>query len=114
MRSKPGMTRILISLLFLRMLAAPIAARPDTPKPPSTDRFIVRFCAWPAQRPQCVNSATVLRPSFRGSRCFAGADWIAVSQAHALGSPGRSALSLLITRSFHGTSALRLDDSPRC
>jgi hypothetical protein len=114
MRSKPGLTRIVISLLFLRVLAAPIAARPDTDRPPSTDRFIVRVCAWPAQRPQRSTSASLLLPSFRGARRPDQGDWLAVSQAQASGSPGRSILARRVALSFHDTTAWRRLDRLRC
>jgi hypothetical protein len=114
MRSIAGLTRILISLLILRVLAAPIAARPDTPKPPSNDRFIVRVCAWPAQRPQRLTSASILRPSFRGSGRDAKANVIPDSQAPPLRELSQSVLSRLAIMSDRDTTAFRIVDSPRC
>jgi hypothetical protein len=39
-------------LLTLRMLAAPLAVRPETPKSPNAFRLATRVCAWPVERPQ--------------------------------------------------------------
>jgi hypothetical protein len=58
MRPNRGLLRVLIALLTLRVLAAPVAARPDAPKPTSQDRFIVRVCAWPARSTPVAQGAT--------------------------------------------------------
>src|SRR3954447_10149428 len=47
-----GMARCLILLLVLRMIAAPLALRPGSPASGSNSHYIVRVCAWPAQRLQ--------------------------------------------------------------
>jgi hypothetical protein len=45
-------TRAVVALLVLRVLAAPIASRPDNYRLRTTHRFVARVCTWPAQRPQ--------------------------------------------------------------
>jgi hypothetical protein len=50
MHSAKGMTRLLIALLILRVIAAPITLRPVSYRPQAKDGFVVRVCAWPAQR----------------------------------------------------------------
>lgn len=45
-------TKILSILLITRMIAAPIALRPDSSTPCANYHLVMRVCAWPAQRPQ--------------------------------------------------------------
>jgi hypothetical protein len=47
---KKGMTRTLIVLLIIRVIAAPITLRPISYPPQAKKGFVVRVCAWPAQR----------------------------------------------------------------
>ena len=62
-----GMTRTLVILLLtLRILASPLAMRPESPRTPANYRVVTRICAWPAQRPQRCLSATSLVPYFGG------------------------------------------------
>jgi hypothetical protein len=113
MRLTSSMTRILIALIVLRVLAAPISARPDLPKAPSDARFIVRVCAWPAQRAQRLSASASLVSRFSGR----GA-WVSRPSAPSyprlasLWTLGR--LSLRLPPFYRDPSALRLLDSPRC
>src|SRR3954468_16177032 len=111
MRVSPLMTRILIALLTLRVLAAPVAARPDTPHSPSAHRFIVRICAWPAQRPQRATAVAILLP---GSRGTVPDPRTAAIRATTLRDLSRSALSRLAAPSVRDATAHRVIDSPRC
>ena len=62
-----NMTRTLVILLLtVRVLAAPLAMRPEPFKTPANYRLVARVCAWPAQRPQRSLSLTSLAPCFRG------------------------------------------------
>jgi hypothetical protein len=114
MHSSPGMSRILFSLLFLRVLAAPIALQPSTFKPPSNVSFIVRVCAWPAQRPQRVTTVSLLVPSSRGQRQAIKADRLPASSACTVGSLGRAGLAGLIALSYFDIIAFRPIDGLRC
>jgi hypothetical protein len=96
------------------VVAAPIAARPDTPKPSSNDRFIVRVCAWPAQRPQRPTCAPVRQVRPGGGRRDEGSGFIPGHRdrpAGALSGTGLSRLGPLVTRNRSG---VRLSDCPRC
>src|SRR4051812_24411057 len=55
-----GMARALFIFLILRMVASPLALRPESPGPRSNFRFVVRVCAWPDQRFQRTPSASVV------------------------------------------------------
>src|SRR5689334_11912916 len=57
---RAGQKKILIALLVLRVLAAPVALRPDLAETSTSDRFIVRVCVWPAQRPQGATTMSLL------------------------------------------------------
>src|SRR6185437_3481300 len=60
------LTRVLTVLLALRVVAAPIAARPDAPTSSASHRFVIRKCSWPVQRPYRATAASILRPSLPG------------------------------------------------
>jgi len=111
MRLSPLVTRILIALLILRVLAVPVAARPDSSPSPSAHRFIVRICAWPAQRPPRPNDVAILllgcRGPVPGPRPFAF--WAA-----SLADPDRPPLSRLASSSVRQSTANRIIDGPRC
>ncbi len=55
-------------LLTLRVLATPLAMRPESPSAVTKYRLVARVCAWPALRPERSISATSLglRPRHRG------------------------------------------------
>jgi len=114
MHAKERMMRILIFLLTLRVLAAPIAARPDCYRPVSKTGFIVRVCMWPAQGPQRLTAcSTSLRgDGSRGQGEHMHGFLSAAARAHI--SPIRAHLLHQVTVSFHDLSAFRLIDSPRC
>ncbi len=60
-----SMTRTLVILLLtLRVLASPLAMRPEPFRNPAHYRLVARVCAWLAQRPQRSLTATSLVPSF--------------------------------------------------
>jgi hypothetical protein len=110
-----SMARILILLLLiLRFLAAPIAARPDSYRPHTKAGFIVRVCAWPAQRPHRSTACPISLPSYGGL----GHD----GHTHGFwGTTARTRTSLIlaclfhqVTWSWHHQSERRLVDSPRC
>jgi len=115
MRPRTVLTTTLIALLVLRVLAAPIAARPEPPRPPSTSRFIARVCAWPASRPQrfIAPAASARKPRAAG-RASSG-DLLPLSRLR-----GRAAVTASALRcglrfwSHEGHSALHLSDCPRC
>jgi hypothetical protein len=51
------MARALIALLVIRVLAAPIASRPDGHRLHTNQRFVFRVCAWSAPRLQQARPA---------------------------------------------------------
>ena len=51
-----------ILLLTVRVLALPLAWRPESPKMRSKCRLVVRMCSWPAARPQRSIAAKALLP----------------------------------------------------
>jgi hypothetical protein len=114
MHAKERMTRILIFLLILRVLAAPIAARPNCYRPLSKTGFIVRVCVWPAQRPQRLTASSICLSGdgSRGQGERMHGFWS--TTARTLISPMRARLFHQVTESFHDLSAFRLIDSPRC
>ena len=62
-----SMTRTLvIFLLTLRVLAAPLAMRPEQSRTPANFHLVARVCAWPVQSPRRSLLFTSLVPSFRG------------------------------------------------
>jgi len=109
-----SMTRILILLLVLRVLAAPIAARPDSYRPHSKAGFIVRVCAWPAQRPQRSNTSAISVPGYGGRGYGGNTARFAGTTARTLAFLTRARLFHRVVLSFHDPSSLRLIDSPRC
>ena len=115
MRPHTGMARILITLLVLRVLAAPIAARPDITWPTSHGRFIVRVCSWPAQRPMRVTTPAVL---VRRSRCPAdGLTSFRLPPSQLRGPDpfsARAALARFALGSSRNKSPVHLSDCPRC
>jgi hypothetical protein len=66
MRLSANLSRTLVLLLALRVIAAPLALRPISPQN-HTHRVVVRVCAWPASRSQ----------RFAGSSCEAETEVIA-------------------------------------
>jgi hypothetical protein len=111
MRLNGSMTRILFLLIVLRMLAAPVALRPDAPKAPIYHRFIVRMCAWPAHRPQRINAAEHLVSRPDGDDRRARADLDRASRTRSAVPLIRGYLSLLVRRTPH---TVHLSDCPRC
>ncbi len=111
MHTRTDILRSLVFLLVLRMIAAPIAARPDLPKPSDHGRFVARVCAWPAQRPQRPASAWIAQTREGGSNRDAGPGRFLRRGALAPNALTRARLSRLARR--HGTS-VRLSDCPRC
>jgi hypothetical protein len=55
---------VVILLLTLRVLASPLAMRPDSSRTPTTYHLVARVCSWPAQRPQRALSALSFAASF--------------------------------------------------
>jgi hypothetical protein len=107
----PSVSRVLVALLVLRVLASPIAARPDSPRPPSNDRFIVRLCAWPAQRVQRFNSKEVLSPRTPGDLRPYRTPMEPASTLDRLARAHLTRLSLLAAANKH---LIHLFDAPRC
>lgn len=103
-----GMTRILVLLLILRVLAAPIAARPDSYRPHPKAGFIVRVCAWPVQR---SDTSAIHVP---GNSDGANTAMFPVTTGRAIAflTPARRLDRLAL--SLHDPSSRRLIDSPRC
>lgn len=58
---------LVLFLLALRMLASPLAMRPEPHQLASNYRLVARVCAWPAQHPQRSLSRTSLFASLRGN-----------------------------------------------
>jgi hypothetical protein len=106
-----SMSRILIVLLVLRVFAAPIAARPSTFRPYPKAGFIVRVCAWPAQRSQ----DSVISTQQNGG-CGHGENTAIFpsATAQALALLTRVRLLDRVVWTFHGPSSRRPIDSPRC
>jgi hypothetical protein len=71
-----GLTQTLVILLLtLRVLASPLAMRPESPRSPSKYRLVVRVCAWPAVRAQPSITARSLVPHPRGKGPGHGEGW---------------------------------------
>src|SRR5262245_31984728 len=63
MRGFLGLIRIsVVLLLTLRILASPLAMRPESPRTQKNQRLVARVCAWPALRPQRSISALSFAP----------------------------------------------------
>ncbi len=106
-----SMSRILILLLVLRVCAAPIAARPNTFRPYPKAGFIVRVCAWPAQRAR--ESAI----SARENGGYGHGENTAIFPSITARTPtllSRVRVSDRVELSFHAPSARRVVDCPRC
>jgi hypothetical protein len=108
-----SMTRALVVLLVLRVVAAPIAARPDPPTPSAGHPFVFRKCAWPAPRPQRMTSVSILRPSHRGPGRGPKADPISGHPARHPAPLTEGCLSRLVLLCSRDRAAFRLTDSPR-
>jgi hypothetical protein len=106
-----GMSRILILLLILRVLAAPIAARPDSYRPHSKTGFIVRVCAWPAHR---SHASAVRVANCDGHGHGGNTAMFPGTTTRALAFLTRRRLFDPVVLSFHDLSSRRLIDSPRC
>jgi hypothetical protein len=72
MRLRLLIERAVLCLLMLRMIAAPLALRPESTAPRPNFHLVARVCAWPAQRPQRIHFNLSLVPLPRG-KC---PDWI--------------------------------------
>ena len=57
---------LVILLLTLRVVASPLAMRPDCTRHPKTYRLVARVCAWPVHPPVRAISAKSLVPRFPG------------------------------------------------
>ena len=104
---------LVILLLTLRVLAAPLAMRPEPFRNPSNYRLVVRVCAWPAQRPQRSLTSTSLVPSFRG-KCLSDTE----DRRHGYRfpypeSPRRAILSLFVG-SLRNVTCCKLTVCLRC
>lgn len=64
-----------ILLLTVRVLAIPLAWRPESPKMRSKCRLVVRMCSWPAARPQRSIVATSLLPHPGGKGFHHSPSW---------------------------------------
>lgn len=112
---RTGTARILVALLVLRVVAAPAAARPDPPRPPSHARFIVRVCSWPAQRPQRVTTPALWTRRPVAPQDEPAGDLIASARRSARNRVTASALRDRLVFWDHRTfSPLHLSDCPRC
>lgn len=85
-----------ILLLTVRVLASPLALRPESLRVPSNYRFVVRICAWPALRPHPSISATSLVPYSRSKGPHGGHDLDLACAPQALLSSAQAILSRLI------------------
>ena len=111
MQSLAGMTRTVVVLIILRMIAAPVAMRPDAPTAASNHRFVVRVCTWPVPRPLRQASQLVLPGSAPDDR------------KTMTGQPPRPGLVDRLTRSRvtertpvadSRRASVHLSDCPRC
>jgi hypothetical protein len=109
-----SVTRILTLLLVLRVLAAPIAARPDSYRPHPKSGFIVRVCAWPAQRPQHSNASVMSVPDYGGRGHGGNTARFPGTSARALSFLTRARVFHRVVLSFHDPGSYRIIDSPRC
>src|SRR6476646_3061360 len=115
MYQRTGMARILIVLLVLRVVAAPIALRPDTPRHSTNDRFVVRVCSWPVQRALRPASfaSLIVRP--RGAAGGRASDWFPSPRHQARGEfQPQAILSRSRLWSATNTPPVHLTDCPRC
>jgi hypothetical protein len=110
-----GMKRTLVILLLtLRMLASPLAMRPESPRTPANYRLVTRICAWPAPAPQRCLSATSLVPYF-GGRFPESAE----GRKYSYDPPNhrsltRATLSRLASPALRGRCSGQLTDCLRC
>ncbi len=115
MCSIKSIARLLIfCILVMRVVAAPIAARPLAAGIQTKTGFVVRVCAWPIQRPQRSTSASLV---LRGPGGPHRETFAANGQARSLGldtpsNPFRSAFG--IGRFIHDPRSHRRLDRPRC
>jgi hypothetical protein len=110
-----NVTRTLVILLLtLRVLAAPLAMRPEPFKTPARFHLVARVCAWPAQRPQRSLSLTSLAPCFRGGRLDNAEGRGNGSVPPNLLSMSRALLSRLLGPEVLGPSSRRLPFCLRC
>jgi hypothetical protein len=105
---------LVIVLVTVRVVAAPLAMRPESPRYASKYRLVARVCAWPAQRLERPISAASLVPRFKGKGPHHSAD-----HGHNFGpvtivwlSP--VALSTFLGRNPHGSSLAQLSIHLRC
>jgi len=111
MHRGPGILRILVAFLILRIFAAPVAARPDAARSLNEHRFIVRICAWPVQRPERPTLTSRLSVGSTGRSHFTIAGDNRVANDRRNGSSARIRHSLI--RSYV-INPVHLDDRPRC
>jgi hypothetical protein len=102
--------QVLTLMLVLRMVAAPVSARPDAPKGASDGyRFVLRRCAWSPQRPPVCEPKTVYRLP-HGPR-----DVPAAAPARpSLGARPPAEAAAPLAASSVELAARRVDDGPRC
>ena len=115
MRRIKGTTRILILvLLILRVLAAPVSARPYSYGPHPKAGFVIRHCKWPAQRPQRATASAIsvpLNPGLGDTGLPQGV-WSKITLAHT--SPILSCIFHLVAWTCYDSYAPHLVDRLRC
>jgi hypothetical protein len=116
MHARRGMTKILICLLMLRVVAAPITLRPTTYRPQAKHGFVVRICSWPTQRMDRSNIAAIVAPGHDEDGHCMTIERLPLSSTcdHALLTDGQLLQHQQLMSSLQDTSSRRLIDSPRC
>ncbi len=106
-----GVTRILILLLLFRVLAAPIAARPESHRPYAKAGFIVRVCAWPARASMY---SAVGSPEYDDRLPGGDAAEFLPASARAIAFLTRARVFHWVVLRYHDPSSCRIRDSLRC
>jgi hypothetical protein len=115
MRLFMGLLRTsVILLLTLRVLASPLAMRPESPRFPTNYRLIARVCAWPALRPQRSISPTSLVPRCRCKGPNSGQDPDYAFGPRSLLSSARAMLTRLIGPVSQGWPSVQHPVHLRC
>jgi hypothetical protein len=111
---KKSMTRTLIILLILRVIAAPITLRPISYRPQAKKGFVVRVCAWPAQRAVRSNVTAFSVPDHDDSGLGEIVERLPVPSAWDLAHLDFAQPFQRLKRLLHDPGARRSIDSPRC
>jgi hypothetical protein len=109
------MTRVVVSVLVARVIAAPVALRPNTDGSlPHSVLVIRRVCTWPPQRLERFSRSSKLLQLSRGKNGAVSEDACLPREPRALRTPFLGIGSSLAQGAFGGQSTGRLTDHLRC